>query len=341
MQFLGNRMTFEIKDLAGLSQPATKLIEVVSAAIGTLHRPRAIQAEAVAKAFELRTIGEAQAEVEETKKRVALQGALNRIEHIAAQNPELAARATQRLLLREIEGQENIESIVNNAMLALPPAASDQPVSPDWRRRFFIEAENVCDADMQFLWGKVLAGEVSSPGSFSIRTLDALRYISQAEAELFRKACAIAMQDGWIAVSGHDLNSALAPFGIAYGDILALRDLGLMIDGDHIHKDFRSSQPVPDPEKHRVVLVNNRKLIELSGPGLLGLRMSALIFSKVGRELQQLIDPSPTDDYFRALGLHLRSLAVTAKLGKVVSTEGSQSVIAFEEEMANLTPSAP
>jgi len=334
-------MPLEIKDLAGLSQPATKLIEVVSAAIGTLHRPRASRADAVAKAFELKVIGEAQAEVEETKKRIAMQGALNRIEHIAAQNPELAARAAQRLLVREVEGQENIESIVNHAMLSLPPAASDQPVSPDWRRRFFIEAENVCDADMQFLWGKVLAGEVSSPGSFSIRTLDALRYISQGEAELFRKACAVAMQDGWIAVSGHDLNSALVPFGITYGDIIALRDLGLMIDGDHIHKDFRVSQPIFEPEKHRVVLSNNRKLIELSGPGLQGLRLSALILSKVGRELQQLIDPSPTDDYFRALGKHLKSLAITAKLGKIVSTEGGLSVIAFEEDMADIPSSAP
>jgi len=334
-------MTFEIKDLAGLSQPATKLIEVVAAAIGALHRPRAIQAEAVAKAFELKTLGEAQAEAEESKKRIALQGALNRIEHIASQNPELAARATQRLLVREVEGQENIEAIVNHAMLALPPAASEQPVSPDWRRRFFVEAENVCDADMQFLWGKVLAGEVSSPGSFSIRTIDALRYISQGEAELFRKACSVAMQDGWIAVPGRDLNSALVPFGISYGDIITLRDLGLMIDGDHIHKDFRVSQPVPEPEKHRVVMVNNRKLMELSGPGLMNLRLSALIFSKVGGELQQLIDPSPTDDYFRALGLHLKSLAVTAKLGKVVSTEGGQSVISFEDEMANLASSAP
>lgn len=156
-------MAFEIKDLAGLSQPATKLIEVVSAAIGTLHRPRAIQAEAVAKAFELKTLGEAQAQVEETKKRIALEGALSRIEHIAGQNPELAARATQRLLLREVEGQENIESIVNHAMLALPPAASDQPVSPDWRRRFFIEAENVCDADMQFLWGRYLQARFPNP----------------------------------------------------------------------------------------------------------------------------------------------------------------------------------
>ena len=334
-------MTFEIKDLAGLSKPVTKLIEVVSAAIGTLHRPRAIQAEAVAKAFELKILGEAQAEVEEAKKRISLKGALNRIKHIAAQNSELAARATQRLLVREVEGQENIESIVNHALLALPPVASDQPVSPDWRRRFFIEAENVCDADMQFLWGKVLAGEVSSPGSFSIRTIDALRYISQGEAELFRKACSVAMQDGWIAIPGHDLNLALVPFGISYGDIITLRDVGLMIDGDNIHKDFAVSQPFPDPEKHRAVMVNNKKLIELSGPGLLGLRMPALILSKVGRELQQLIDPSPTYEYFRALGMHLKLLVVTAKLGKVVSTEGSQSVVAFEEEMANLPPGAP
>jgi len=45
-------MAFEIKDLAGLSQPATKLIELVSAAVGTLYRPRAIQSDAAAKAVE-------------------------------------------------------------------------------------------------------------------------------------------------------------------------------------------------------------------------------------------------------------------------------------------------
>lgn len=334
-------MPFEIKDLAGLSQPATKLIEVVSSAIGTLHKPRAIKAEAVARAFELKTIGEAQAEAEETKKRIAMQGALDRIEQVAAKNPELVARATQRLLIREVEGQANIESIVNHAMLALPSSASEAPVDKDWRRRFFVEAENVCDADMQFLWGKVLAGEVSNPGSFSIRTLDALRYISQGEAELFRKACAVAMQEGWIAIPGHDLNLALTPFGISYGDIITLRDLGLMVDGDHIHKNFSVTQPVPDLEKHRIVIANNRKLIELSGPGLVALRMPALIFSKVGRELQQLIEPSPVEDYFRALGLHLKSLSVTSKLGKTVSTDGGNSVIAFEEEMTDLPRSAP
>lgn len=91
------------------------------------------------------------------------------------------------------------------------------------------------------------------------------------------------MQDGWIAIPGNDLNLALIPFGISYGDIITLRDLGLMIDGDHIHKNFSASHAAPYPEKHRVVIMNNQKFIELSGPGLFGLRMPALILSKVGR----------------------------------------------------------
>lgn len=331
-------MVFEIKDITGLSAPATKLVEVVSAGMGTLYRPRAIRTEAAAKADELKIISQAQAEAEASAKSIALKATLERLEMITAKNPEIAARATQRLLAREIEGQENIDAIVNHAMLALPNHVSDEEVSPDWRRRFFIEAENVCAADMQFLWGKVLAGEVSRPGSFSIRTLDALRYLTQTEAELFRKACSISMQDGWIALPGHDLNSALKPFGITYGDLLTLRDLGLMVDGDHIRKNFTPLQPIADPANYKIVLVNNGKLIELSGAMAGYGSIPALILSKVGRELQQLIDPAPNAEYFIALGKHLKALSFIAKLGKIISSENGSSVIVFEEEMADMSP---
>ena len=104
-------MGLEIKDLAGLSQPITKLIEVVSSAIGTGYRPRAIRNEADAKAYEILALSRAEAEADRERCDIKLRSALARPEEITRENPEIAARAKQRLLMREIEGQQNIEAI--------------------------------------------------------------------------------------------------------------------------------------------------------------------------------------------------------------------------------------
>lgn len=40
---------------------------------------------------------------------------------------------------------------------------------------------------MQILWGKVLAGEIKSPNSYSLRTLELLRNLSKNDAEVFTK----------------------------------------------------------------------------------------------------------------------------------------------------------
>ena len=42
---------------------------------------------------------------------------------------------------------------------------------------------------MRVLWGKILAGEVRKPNSFSLRTLETLRNMSTDDAKLFSKLC--------------------------------------------------------------------------------------------------------------------------------------------------------
>lgn len=326
-------MSLEIKDLAGLSEPITKLVDVVSSAIGSTFRPKAIRAEADAKAYEIKALAKANAEAVVIKNEIERSALLDAVGSLAASHPELAERARHRLLLKEIEGQLNVEAIANHAVLELPPSVSNEPVSPDWRRKFFAEAENVCEKDMQLLWGKVLAGEISSPGAFSLRTLDALRHISRHEAELFRRACSLAMSGGWIAIPGGDLNRDLQPFGFTYGDILSLRDAGLFMDGDTIHKDFSAMQSLAEPGKNELVLFNNRVLIQLSGAGSMYLKIRALLFTQVGKELQRLIDPAPCEEYLRALGAHLRARAVVVKRGVSTPQNDGSSVITFEQDL--------
>ncbi|WP_139136856.1 DUF2806 domain-containing protein [Vibrio parahaemolyticus] len=60
--------------------------------------------------------------------------------------------------------------------------ANDDPVDPDWFTRWRDSAEKVTNEELQKLWAKALAGEVTKPGSYSLRTLEFLKNLTQAEA---------------------------------------------------------------------------------------------------------------------------------------------------------------
>ena len=56
---------------------------------------------------------------------------------------------------------------------------------PDWAARFFDGAQDISSEELQKLWGRILAGEVKSPGQTSLRTLSILRNMTQREAKDF------------------------------------------------------------------------------------------------------------------------------------------------------------
>jgi len=56
----------------------------------------------------------------------------------------------------------------------------------DWVARYVESASQVTDQTMQELWGRILAGEIRKPGSFSLRTLHVVSNLSEVEAKLFQ-----------------------------------------------------------------------------------------------------------------------------------------------------------
>lgn len=68
--------------------------------------------------------------------------------------------------------------------------------SVDWFVRFFEDAGNISDEEIQELWAKVLAGEIKQPGSFSLRTLDVLKNLSKSEAEIIQVLASYAIRMG-------------------------------------------------------------------------------------------------------------------------------------------------
>ena len=126
----------------------------------------------------------------------------------------------------------------------LPEIVSEEPLNDDWRRRFFLYAQDVSDADMQAIWGHVLAGEITAPRSYALKTWDVLRSLGSAEAEVFRKLSRLVFWGGNVIPPGHGPNRGLEEFGIRHFDLMQLRDYGLVHEGDSLRLTYPDEVPV-------------------------------------------------------------------------------------------------
>lgn len=104
---------------------------------------------------------------------------------VEASRIRLAAR--NRLIHEEVRRQENIEATIDEALAFPESKVSDRPVDPNWRGRFLTACQDVSEPEIRKLFAKLLADEVSEPGSFSKRALSILEQFTPDDARLLEK----------------------------------------------------------------------------------------------------------------------------------------------------------
>lgn len=182
----------EIKDLAGISQPLKRLVDVIAQGVGAVSRPYLIKKNAEAKAYEIKVISQAMAESRKLLTGTDYEdGKIKILASSDTSSPVLALpeRVANRNEYQEFRKQQNIESVCANAAeeLAGDSQVPENKPEPEWIDHFFEIAEKISTEDLQYWWGKILAGEIKKPGSFSLRTLELLKNMSRQEAEIFVK----------------------------------------------------------------------------------------------------------------------------------------------------------
>lgn len=243
-----------IGDLAGLSEPLKKLVEVVSSGVGRFTDAMWFaKRDADNEAYKILKVGGAQTQVavDRMKQVAALgSGSTPKMQKLTLAgnevNAELSDGQQEILALKErgdnrteyqnLLHQLNTEQVVGFAAEELAQentTVSEEPVNQNWSARYFDTIKNVSGEDLQILWGKVLAGEVKNPGSFSLRTLEVLKNLSQEEALLFERACNYLMI---AVVNGHKDYTLVKTIGekniglyqaITYQQSVLLNDCGL------------------------------------------------------------------------------------------------------------------
>lgn len=281
----------EISDLLGLSQPLTKLVETVSGGIDTLYKPWHLKRMAKAKAEEINLISAAI--VNNSNLPINYQHGNVGIDSSDIQN--LLLRTQQRLLQEEMKKQQNMDAVVARAAeeLQTKEQVSEVPVDEDWAARFGNIAKDISSEEMQNIWGRILAGEVEKPGSFSIRTLDTIRNISRSEAVAFQKIVPLVMKCGKeVVISSR--KEILNQHGVTYEDIMLLDECGLMASNTSLILNMRL-------RKGMKTNIRTESLIAIvEGTAVEEETVSIGIYSlsKAGRELYSILAHNSDDNYF-------------------------------------------
>jgi len=187
-----------IKDLLGISKPLLKLVDVVAKGTGVLYKPTSIRKEAKAKADEIRYIAQAEAD----KIIIVTKAEADSKKMLAIAEADIEERIKARLCSQELQRQQTIEYITEQSEQYLADHVSDEPVEDDWVKRFFHISQDITNKKLQDVWARILAGEINQPGSYSLRSLEVLKNMTQKEAQIFQRACGLVFETGHISSFG-------------------------------------------------------------------------------------------------------------------------------------------
>jgi uncharacterized repeat protein (TIGR03899 family) len=208
----------------------------------------------------------------------------------------------------------NLEQILGRALDFCLEDLSNDNLDPDWFFSFVNMAEEIYSPAMQELWGKIFAVETSRPGTFSLRSLQTLKQLTQKDAKLFRAAVSLASRKKgestpklilgyyqkpslWSVFripKEHQLN--LAVYGLGYPSLLSLMDLGLIhpseIESGELPLDVKTEWRCAGQHLH---LSANKR----------GTTLVYYKFTATGAELYQLVAGHRHASYIDALKLNL------------------------------------
>ena len=270
----------EIKELVGFVEPVTKLIEEFSKGIGHVYKPLGTVLNAKADACRIRELSESIKEhLIDGKNEVVI---TNEDFKVVLKGNSIETRAIETMVYKEIQNQINLENIVNKAVKFIEnnSSISNESVDIDWMTRFINISQDISNEEMQNLWAKILANEVSKPNSYSLRTLEVLKSISHREAKLFSRFVdlSVRIQDQIVVMCDQEY---LSSKNISVYDLNLLKELNLV----NLSLGYTITS-----ETSTHIIYNDKGLIIENNEKDCNLDIDVLPLTLIGKEINSLIN---------------------------------------------------
>ena len=247
--------------------------------------------------------------------------------------PEISRDSIQqRIEFQERKRQANILSVVRAAAAELgDKEVSDHIPDPDRAARFFDSVQDVSSEDLQKIWGKVLSGEVETPGRTSLRTLSILKDMSQSDANVLSQCAEYRIASFIVADFYQDLSGDEGG-----NNIVRLQEIGLM------HSSFSVSVPLQLDVDGRWTREYQGQLLLIEGsPGTdleQALMMKTSVFTRTGLELAKFCEGTPNFKYISLFAELLQENGCTLKSAPIIHRTPEGRITCNTKELRTIDP---
>lgn len=239
-------------------------------------------------------------------------------------SPVYAQVAVEKYGQKIVKEQVNLDQIVKIAADEINKRAIEAPVqqqkeaqeekeiSDDWLNAFEKEARQKSSNEMKLLFGKILAGEIQNPSTFSIRTLRLLSQLDNQAAQLFHNLCSLSISqqiDGHVidarvvSLSGNAAHNSLQKYGLSFGALNILEEYGLIISDYNSYMDYHMA--IAQARNVALPITYNGEIFGLVRENettpINEFRVNGVSLSSSGRELLNIVDVTPNQAYFDEL----------------------------------------
>jgi len=236
----------------------------------------------------------------------------------------LSQRAQRREQLVRSRQQNNLEQINSLAIEYVNQDAQFDRLDLDWMMKFNELACRSYSPTMHDLWAKILAVELSQPGTFSYKSLKTLSEISTKEAMLFYRSVKLMSRLGeekgakiltgvykkptLMSIFSTNNRQAinLSKFGMSYPQLVTLADLGL------IYTQEIESAPYQIGQSLNLVYQGQNIRMKISQKDVI---FTYYKFTQTGVELSKLVATEADKNYLQSLMSEFKSL-IDLSLGK-------------------------
>lgn len=173
----------------------------------------------------------------------------------------------------------------------------------DWFIRFFDAVGTISNENMQRLWARILNGEIQNRGSFSFRTLEAMRNLSQYEANVYANTALIVLDNAIIFSSMGDIGQEINENHGFDNDTLRLLEECSLLNGLRMQSQLELSPGEAGGFQHdeKLLLFKN-----ITGESVF-LDYTCYNLTRVGLELFPVVyRPSENNTYLMDLGRAIR-----------------------------------
>jgi hypothetical protein len=205
------------------------------------------------------------------------------------------------------------------------PSAAE--VSDDWLLRWRDNASAISSEELQMLWGKVLAGEIKSPGAFSLRTLEFLRNISASEARLIEKIAPFVIHGAIVCTEDKNLGIS----DIKFDQLLELQELGIVIgvEGTGLSLKFKRA---PNQESFAVALLSHERVLLIKNSDKESvLELPVIALTSLGKQVLAIGKYSANEKNLRHVGQWVKEQNYSVELAEVSYINSTPTTITSKE----------